>query len=141
MTKPVLFADIIKGATTFEKEKVLDAIQAAAPTLPAADLKVLIQALSNEVRAQEAKTSKNTARMQRLSAAMQASASGDGKAMNSVLKAQRGLRDLGLSDDLDANAKKGYSISAIDTAMRAAAWKQEQRIEFKSRLDSLGLLS
>jgi hypothetical protein len=62
-TENTKFADLLKNVSTIDKAKLLDQISASASSLPAADLKVLIQALSAEVRALESKTSKKAARL------------------------------------------------------------------------------
>jgi hypothetical protein len=128
--------DLPKMTTT----NILEAVRAA-KDLSVTDLKTIIQALSAEVRAKESANSKHSARLERLAAANDAASRGDGKLLNWTLKAQRGLRDLGLSDNLDAHAKDGYSITQIDAAMKAKAWDQEKRIAFKSMIDQLGLLA
>jgi hypothetical protein len=128
--------DLPKMTTT----NILETVRAA-KDLSVTDLKTIIQALSAEVRAKESANSKHSARLERLAAANDAASRGDGKLLNWMLRAQRSLRDLGLSDNLDAHAKDGYSITQIDAAMKAKAWSQEQRKEFKSRLDQLGLLA
>jgi hypothetical protein len=128
--------DLPKMTTT----NILEAVRAA-KDLSVTDLKTIIQALSAEVRAKESANSKHSARLEKLAAANDAASRGDGKLLNWTLRAQRGLRDLGLSDNLDAHAKDGYAITEIDAAMKTKGWSQEQRIAFKSMIDQLGLLA
>jgi hypothetical protein len=90
-TENTKFADLLKNVSTIDKAKLLDQISASASSLPAADLKVLIQALSAEVRAQESKTSKKAARLAKLSAAMEAT---DNGTLNNVAVVRGELRRL-----------------------------------------------
>jgi hypothetical protein len=69
MNAKTKFSDLIKNATTSERIKLLDDIKAAAPSLPLHDLKALSAALSEVVKAEDAKTSAKTKRL----ALMQAS--------------------------------------------------------------------
>jgi hypothetical protein len=131
---------LAKGTKEMTTTTVLETIRAA-KDLSVNDLKTLVQALSTEIRAKESAHSKHSARLERLAAANDAVSRNDGRAMNWILRAQRSLRELGLSDDIDANAKAGYPIADVDKAMKAAKWDQEKRITTKSMLDQLGLLA
>jgi hypothetical protein len=132
MTKPVKFADIIASAS---KDEIIEAISAAAPSMSMEDRLFWIRAL------QSSAPSKHDSRVNRLNTVLKACAAGDGKAYNAVLRCQRDLRSLDLSDNLDANAESGYAVTDIDKAMKKAGWNTERRIEAKSRLDNLGLLA
>jgi hypothetical protein len=134
------FADFIKGASTLERAKLADSIEAAAATLPAADLKVLIQALSAEVQAQEAKTGKEAQRKQRLAKAMSASAT-DMSAQNTLKNIREELRRIGLPNDLNAAAATGYQLGEVDKALKASGWSPERRMNLKNKLDHVGLLT
>jgi hypothetical protein len=140
MTTNKTFADFIKGATTLEREKLASAVEAAAATLPAADLKVLIQALSAEVQAQEAKSGKEAMRKQRLAKAMSASAT-DISAQNVLKNIREELRRIGLPNDLNAAAATGYQLGEIDKALKASGWSAERRMNLKNKLDHCGLLT
>ena len=106
-TENTKFADLLKNVSTIDKAKLLDQISASASSLPAADLKVLIQALSAEVRAQESKTSKKAARLAKLSAAMEAT---DNGTLNNVAVVRGELRRLGLGD-INAKVGEGYEFT------------------------------
>jgi hypothetical protein len=141
MTTKQTFADFIKGATTLERAKLADSIEAAAATLPTADLKALIQAFSAEVANQEAKTGKEAQRMQRLAKAMKASAT-DASCANLIKNVKDELRRIGLPSDINAAAEKGgYQLQEIDAALKQSGWNAERRMNLKNRLDFVGLLS
>jgi hypothetical protein len=122
-TENTKFADLLKNVSTIDKAKLLDQISASASSLPAADLKVLIQALSAEVRAQ-------------LSAAMEAT---DNGTFNNVAVVRGELRRLGLGD-INAKVGEGYDVHEMDAKMKAAGWDTMRKMQMKSRMDSLGLL-
>jgi hypothetical protein len=135
-TENTKFADLLKNVSTIDKAKLLDQISASASSLPAADLKVLIQALSAEVRALESKTSKKAARLAKLSAAMEAT---DNGTFNNVAVVRGELRRLGLGD-INAKVGEGYDVHEMDAKMKAAGWDTMRKMQMKSRMDSLGLL-
>jgi hypothetical protein len=119
----------------------LDDISAAAKNMPAQDLKVLIKALSDEVRAKEAKTGKEAVRLQKLQAAMEAS-SHDQSAQNLLKNVKEELRRAGLPNDLNAAAQKGgYTLGEVDKALKASDWQTDRKIAFKNKLDLVGLLN
>jgi hypothetical protein len=118
----------------------LNDISAAAKNMPTSDLKVLIKALSDEVRAKEAKTDKEAVRLQKLQAAMQASVT-DESAKNLLKNVRDELRRLGLPNDLNAAASKGgYSLAEVDKALKQSDFQVDRKVAFKNKLDWIGLL-
>jgi hypothetical protein len=136
MTKPLNLIETIRSASGADKHKFLDAISASAASLPAADLKTLIQALSAEVRHQETKTGKRAQRLARLQAATEST---DPRYEDAQRGAASGLRRLGLGT-LNAHCEAGIDVPALDAKMKAANWSSNERILLKGQLHVLGLI-
>jgi hypothetical protein len=132
MTQATKFADLIRNATTHEREKLADAIQAAAEHLSPADLKPLIAGLTEIVKADAEKNSAKSKRIAKMNAA-QANV-----LMEPTIKFAAGrLRSLGL--DLNVIAASA-DVNAVDKAMSEKKWTGEQRIGLKSALAHIGAI-
>jgi hypothetical protein len=141
MTELTKFSDHLKNMTTHDRHKLADAVQAAAATLPANELRVLIDALSAEMVKQEAATGKEAVRKAKLAKAMKASAT-DQSAQHTLTNIRDELRRIGLSSDIDAAAAKGgFQLQEIDRALKATDWKPERKMNLKNKLDAVGLLT
>ena len=126
------FSDLIKNTSTSERIKLLDDIKAAAPSLPLHDLKALSAALSEVVKAEDAKTSAKTKRL----ALMQASIEDPAKEPAIKFCAGR-LRALGLDlNQISASA----DVASVDRAMKEKGWTGEQRLALKTGLSRIGAI-
>ena len=131
-TNPTKFSDLIKNASTSERIKLLDDIKAAAPSLPLHDLKALSAALSEVVKAEDAKTSAKARRIARVAAAQ-----ADPQMEPTINYCSGRLSSLGL--DINSLAASA-DVHALDKAMAEHKWNSEQRIGMKSALSRIGVL-
>lgn len=129
------FSELIRNATTHERVKILNDIKAAAPSLPLADLQALSAALSEEVRAQQAKDSAKTKRIARMAAAK-----ADPKMAGIIVRATAELKRLDLDIDTDFGDNSVHNLKKLNDAMKAAAWDEKKRLTLKAAAYQLGLI-
>jgi hypothetical protein len=133
MSEAIKFADFIKNASTLERHKFADALEAAAPNMSLADLKPLVQGLTEYLNAQSAKTDKKTKRLAKMAAAK-----ADPKKASIITLASHEMRRLG--KDLDAFAAADATVSDLDKAMASEQWQPERRIKLKQMLFACGVI-
>jgi hypothetical protein len=135
------FTDHIRGASTLkatERAELAAAIQAAAPSLGIADLKVLTKTLSDLVQADAAKNSRKAVRLQKLRAALENQA--DDPAVDSQVRKVRGeLQRLGLGD-INGHSATGVDLHDLDRRMKDEKWDAKRKIALKCDLSQIGLL-
>jgi hypothetical protein len=134
MTTKQTFADFIKGASTLERHKFADALEAAAPNMSLSELKPLVAALSEYVNAQSAKTDSKARRLAKIDASLR---SDNPKDKINVKTALRGMQRLGL--DLDTIAASA-DVKAVEKAMTEQKWTDLERIQLKTVLANLGVI-